>query len=36
MVLGVVFLFLFIAVTGLTWLVGIQTPVRFEGKQKKN
>jgi hypothetical protein len=36
MVLGVVFLFLFIAGTGITWLVGIQTPVRFEAKQKKN
>ncbi|KAI9483239.1 MAG: hypothetical protein EXX96DRAFT_477491 [Benjaminiella poitrasii] len=36
MVLGVVFLFLFIAGTGITWLVGIQTPVRFEGKPKKN
>ncbi|KAK4517694.1 uncharacterized protein ATC70_001035 [Mucor velutinosus] len=36
MVLGVVLLFLFIAGTGITWLVGIQTPVRFEAKQKKN
>ncbi|KAG2199489.1 hypothetical protein INT46_007109 [Mucor plumbeus] len=36
MVLGVVFLFMFIAGTGITWLVGIQTPVRFEAKQKKN
>ncbi|KAI7903943.1 vacuolar ATP synthase subunit S1-domain-containing protein [Cokeromyces recurvatus] len=36
MVLGVVFLFLFIAGTGISWLVGIQTPVRFEGKPKKN
>ncbi|KAI8349407.1 vacuolar ATP synthase subunit S1-domain-containing protein [Blakeslea trispora] len=38
MVLGVVFLFMFIAGTGITWLVGIQTPLRFEGsvnKQKK-
>ncbi|CEP09340.1 hypothetical protein [Parasitella parasitica] len=35
MVLGVVLLFLFIAGTGISWLVGIQTPVRFEGKQKK-
>ncbi|GAA5804579.1 hypothetical protein HPULCUR_010080 [Helicostylum pulchrum] len=36
MVLGVVFLLLFIAGTGITWLVGIQTPVRFEPKSKKN
>ncbi|KAI7888853.1 vacuolar ATP synthase subunit S1-domain-containing protein [Mucor mucedo] len=36
MVLGVVFLLLLIAGTGITWLVGIQTPVRFEAKQKKN
>ncbi|KAI8087036.1 uncharacterized protein B0P05DRAFT_533449 [Gilbertella persicaria] len=38
MVLGVVFLFLFIAGTGISWLVGIQTPLRFEAtpnKQKK-
>jgi hypothetical protein len=36
MVLGVVLLFLFIAGTGITWLVGIQTPVRFEAKKKQN
>ncbi|KAL4208039.1 hypothetical protein CU097_008406 [Rhizopus azygosporus] len=37
MVLGVTILFLFIAGTGLTWLTGIQTPVRMEAvKQKKN
>ncbi|KAI8081413.1 uncharacterized protein BX664DRAFT_340340 [Halteromyces radiatus] len=36
MSLGVVLLFVFIAGTGITWLVGIQTPPRFEGKQKKN
>lgn len=37
MVLGVTILFLFIACTGLTWLTGIQTPVRMEAvKQKKN
>ncbi|ORE07307.1 hypothetical protein BCV72DRAFT_304726 [Rhizopus microsporus var. microsporus] len=37
MVLGVSILFLFIAGTGLTWLMGIQTPVRMEAvKQKKN
>ncbi|KAI8991839.1 vacuolar ATP synthase subunit S1-domain-containing protein [Mycotypha africana] len=38
MVLGIVFLFMFIAGTGITWLVGIQTPTRFEAaaaKQKK-
>lgn len=35
MVLGVVILFMFIAGVGITWLVGIQTPVRFEAKQKK-
>ncbi|KAI8978609.1 hypothetical protein BDB01DRAFT_265902 [Pilobolus umbonatus] len=36
MVLAVVFVFLFIGGTGIAWLVGIQTPVRFESKQKKN
>ncbi|KAG1048163.1 hypothetical protein G6F43_009427 [Rhizopus delemar] len=37
MVLGVTFLFLFIAGTGITWLSGIQTPIRMEApKQKKN
>lgn len=34
--IAIVFLFVFIAGTGITWLVGIQTPLRFEGKQKKN
>ncbi|CAO3640144.1 unnamed protein product [Cunninghamella blakesleeana] len=34
--LAVAFLFLFITATGITWLIGIQTPIRFEGKQKKN
>ncbi|KAG0949852.1 hypothetical protein G6F57_007788 [Rhizopus arrhizus] len=37
MVLGVTLLFLFIAGTGITWLSGIQTPIRMEApKQKKN
>ncbi|CAO3696376.1 unnamed protein product [Rhizopus stolonifer] len=37
MVLGVSFLFMFIAGTGITWLSGIQTPIRMEApKQKKN
>ncbi|CAO3595701.1 unnamed protein product [Absidia cylindrospora] len=34
--LAVALLFIFIAGIGITWLVGIQTPLRFEGKQKKN
>ncbi|CAO3636334.1 unnamed protein product [Cunninghamella echinulata] len=34
--LAVAFLFIFITATGITWLIGIQTPLRFEGKQKKN
>ncbi|KAG1444621.1 hypothetical protein G6F56_010227 [Rhizopus delemar] len=37
MVLGVSFLFMFIAGVGITWLSGIQTPIRMEApKQKKN
>ncbi|KAI9280802.1 vacuolar ATP synthase subunit S1-domain-containing protein [Sporodiniella umbellata] len=37
MVLGVSLLFMFIAGVGITWLSGIQTPIRMEApKQKKN
>ncbi|KAI8391280.1 uncharacterized protein BYT42DRAFT_556312 [Radiomyces spectabilis] len=33
--IGVSFLLLVILVIGITWLGGIQTPIRFEGKPKK-
>lgn len=36
MAIGVSAVVVFIVAVGISWLVNIQTPIRFEGKPKKN
>lgn len=36
MAIGVSAVVVFIVAVGVSWLVNIQTPIRFEGKPKKN